>query len=173
MKAKTWRVAGLVMALMGALTVANAERGDRGGEGCDHDRGHGHKKEGEKGKDGRPSREEMRQKYDKDGDGKLSEEERAALREDMEKRHGKRGGERPSREEITEKYDADGDGELSEEERAALREDMEKRHGKRSPREEIMEKFDTDGDGELSDDERAAMRKAFEERRREREQQGE
>jgi hypothetical protein len=35
------------------------------------------------------SREEILEKYDKDGDGELNEEERAALREDMGGRKGK------------------------------------------------------------------------------------
>jgi len=167
MKAKTWRVAGLVMALMGAMTMVDAE----GNQGGDSDaQGQGHKKGFKKECGEHPSREAMKQKYDKDGDGQLSEEERAALRADMEKRHGKRPG---GREKMMKKYDIDGDGQLSEEERAALREDMEKRQGKRPGREEIMEKFDADGDGQLNEKERAAMREAFEARRQQREQHGE
>ena len=127
MKAKTWRLAGLVMALMGAMTMANAGQGQRGGAGD----GQGHGKEGKKGPDGRPSREEMLKKYDKDGDGQLNEQERAALRADMEKRQGKRDGERPSREEMLEKFDTDGDGQLSEAERKAMRKSFESRQRER------------------------------------------
>ena len=76
----------------------------------------------------------MRQKYDKDGDGKLSEEERATLRKDMEKRRAKEGdkhSERPTREQIMQRFDVDGDGELSEKERIAMREAFEVRRAAR------------------------------------------
>ena len=59
--------------------------------------------------EGRPSREEMIKKFDKDGDGKLSEDERAELRKAMEAR----------RKEFMAKFDKDGDGKLNEEERKA------------------------------------------------------
>ena len=59
--------------------------------------------------EGRPSREEVMKKFDKDGDGKLSESERAELRKTMEAR----------RKEFMAKFDKDGDGKLNEEERKA------------------------------------------------------
>ena len=59
--------------------------------------------------EGRPSREEVMKKFDKDGDGKLSEGERAELRKAMEAR----------RKEFMAKFDKDGDGKLNEEERKA------------------------------------------------------
>lgn len=192
MKVNVWKISGLVMALMGAITMAQAEQGENGKRGEHGQRGEGagqfqkgeqHKRperpeRPEQGK--RPSREQMMKKYDVDGNGELSETERAALRADMEKRQGKRP-ERPSREQMMKKYDVDGNGELSETERAALRADMEKRRANRpepSPeqegerperptREQIMKRFDADGNGELSEAERMAMRKAFEARRRE------
>ena len=93
MKKQVWKVSGLLMALVGALTMADASQGKHGSKGdCD-------------GKGERPDREQMMKKYDKDGDGQLSEDERAALRADMGKNHGKR----PSRDEMMKKYDADGD----------------------------------------------------------------
>ena len=49
---------------------------------------------------GFPNREEMIKKFDKDGDGKLNEEERAAVREEMKGR----------KDELLKKFDADGDG---------------------------------------------------------------
>ena len=52
-----------------------------------------------------PNREQMIKKFDKDGDGKLSEEERAAVREEMKGRKG----------ELLAKFDKDGDGELNDE----------------------------------------------------------
>lgn len=54
--------------------------------------------------------------FDKDGDGKLSEEEAAAYRET-------RKAEQQAR---LEKYDTDKDGKLSEEEKAALKADLKK-----------------------------------------------
>jgi hypothetical protein len=149
MNAVTWRVAGLIMALMGALTMANA--------------GQGHNKSAKKGKPSHPSRAEIQKKYDVDGDGQLSEAERETLRADMKKHHSRQP--KQSREEMRKKYDTDGDGQLSETERAALRADMQKRKGKRPCREQIMKKYDTDGDGKLSETERAVARKDFEARR--------
>jgi len=111
----------------------------------------------------RPNREDFRkrllEKYDKDKDGKLSEEERAAARKDFQARRGERpGGERGSRPlpEFLKKYDTDKDGKLSEEERAAAR---------KARMAEILKKYDKDGDGKLNEEERAAARKDFQARR--------
>lgn len=54
--------------------------------------------------------EEVLKKYDKDGDGKLSSEERAAMRADMQK------GAKERRTEIFKTMDKDGDGKISLEE---------------------------------------------------------
>jgi Ca2+-binding EF-hand superfamily protein len=54
---------------------------------------------------------EMIAKFDKDGDGKLNEEERKAAHAAMEK-------------EMLAKFDKDGDGKLSDEEKKAAREAM-------------------------------------------------
>ena len=58
---------------------------------------------------GRRPPPELMKKFDKDGDGKLSESERAELRKTMEER----------RKEFLAKFDKDGDGKLNEEERKA------------------------------------------------------
>lgn len=97
--------------------------------------GRGGEMRGERGRGGpegreRPSREEMIKKFDTDGDGVLSEAERAEARKQMPK-DGRRG--RRNRQ-MLEKYDTDGDGQLSEEERAAARADFEKRRAERGPR---------------------------------------
>lgn len=55
-------------------------------------------------------------KYDKDGDGKLSEEEKAAWKAAREAEHKAK----------LEKYDTDKDGKLSDEEKAAAKADHEK-----------------------------------------------
>jgi hypothetical protein len=95
--------------------------------------------------EGRPSREEMIKKFDKDGDGKLSDDEKAELRKAM----ANKGGRRPPPQ-LIKKFDKDGDGKLSEDERAELRKDMEAR------RKEFIAKFDKDGDGKLNEEERKA-----------------
>lgn len=92
-------------------------------------------KGGKGGKPGRPSREEMMKKFDKDGDGKLSEDEKAEIRKTMANRQV------PAH--ILEKFDKDGDGKLSDDERAEIRKEM-------------MAKFDKDGDGKLGPEERKA-----------------
>jgi Ca2+-binding EF-hand superfamily protein len=174
MKTTNWKVIGLFMALAGAATLANAEPeqgGPRDGDGSGVEQPRQRRGQGDR--KGKPSREEILKKYDKDGDGELSEEELKQLREDRLKEGGRQQGRRPSREEMLERFDKDGDGELSEEERQAMREAMGGRRGP-SPeqRKEMMEKFDTDGDGELSEEERAAMRKAMEKRRRPKQREG-
>ena len=58
-----------------------------------------------------PPPPELVKKFDKDGDGKLSEDERKAMREAMQAKMEER------HKEMLEKYDADKDGKLSEEER--------------------------------------------------------
>ena len=71
---------------------------------------------------------EMLKKFDKDGDGRLSDEEKSTLRAEMQNR---RGGGRDrkqwtpeQRDEMLKKFDKDGDGKLSQEERDTAREAM-------------------------------------------------
>jgi Ca2+-binding EF-hand superfamily protein len=95
----------------------------------------------------RPKREippEILAKFDTDGDGKLSEDERKAA---MEARKGKMEEQRKA---MIAKFDKDGDGKLDEEERKAAREAMKARH------DEILAKYDADKDGKLSPEERKA-----------------
>ncbi len=93
----------------------------------------------------RPS-EDMLKKYDKDGDGKLSEDEMKAMREAREK-------------EMLEKYDADKDRKLNEEERKKMEAENPRRGGGFfQPSPEILKKYDKNGDGKLDDDERKAWR---------------
>ena len=74
MTTKPWKQAGLVMAFIGAASLTQAQQS--GGEQGD---GHG-------------NREEMMKKYDTDGDGQLSEAERAVLREERGGQGGKKAG---------------------------------------------------------------------------------
>lgn len=85
-------------------------------------------------------------RFDKDSDGKLSDEERAAAHKEFGQRRpgGPDGNRGPGR---------GGPG------AGGNRPDPAKM------RAEFMKQFDKDSDGKLSDDERAAARKQFEERR--------
>jgi hypothetical protein len=99
----------------------------------------------------RPVPAEVLKEFDKDGDGKLSDDERKAMREAMQARAEER------RQEMIKKYDKDGDGKLSEEERKTMME--EQRAAMEARRAEMMKKYDKDGDGKLNEEERAAMLK--------------
>lgn len=106
-----------------------------------------------------PARVNMRadaiKEFDKDGDGKLNEEERKAM---MAARMAMGEKLRMEREK---KFDKDGDGKLSDEERKAMMEAMQKRRPNAGPQfQEMMKKFDKDGDGKLNEEERKAMREA-------------
>ena len=91
-------------------------------------------------------RQKMLEKYDADGDGKLSDEERATAKAEMQ---GKREA---MQSQMLEKYDTDGDGKLSDEEKQAAKADRE------AKRAEMLEKYDTDGDGKLNESEREAAK---------------
>ncbi len=69
--------------------------------------------------------EALLKKFDKDGDGKLSKEERAAAKEFKEKRKGEEGRGGKLRGKILRRFDKDGDHKLSDAERAALKKYLE------------------------------------------------
>ena len=103
---------------------------------------------------GKGRKADVMAKFDVDGDGQLSESERAAAQA--------AGGERRKqaaamKQEMLEKHDADGDGKLSDKERltafrARLAADA-------TLNERVLAKHDTDKDGTLSDDELGKVRK--------------
>lgn len=70
----------------------------------------------------KPVPAEVMKKYDKDGDGKLSPEEKAAWKADRE----------AEKQAMLEKYDKDGDGKLNEEEKAAMKADRSKEKKKKN-----------------------------------------
>lgn len=80
-------------------------------------------------------RQRLIEHFDKDGDGKLNDEEKAAMQQFLEQRRKnrgeRRGGPRPSREEMIQRFDKDGDGELNEEERKNMREELRRRRHER------------------------------------------
>jgi Ca2+-binding EF-hand superfamily protein len=89
-----------------------------------------------------PPPPELIKEFDKDGDGKLSDEERQAMRESMRARMEAR------KKEMLERFDADQDGKLS---------DAERENARKTIKAEMLEKYDKDGDGKLSKEERASM----------------
>ncbi len=110
--------------------------------------------QGDRGRDGRDGRgggddrrAEFMKRFDKDGDGQISDSEREegfkTFREEREKR----------REEFMKKFDKDGDGQLSEEERNAVRDSFRADEQKRRD----LHEYDKNEDGILSDSEKAAM----------------
>lgn len=98
-----------MIAMAGLLALpAMAQPPEKGGDKGDRPRG------GE-------FRERMLKEHDKDGDGKLSEEERKAAHEDMHQKMHER---------MLKEFDKDGDGKLSDEERQKARESMRERFGR-------------------------------------------
>jgi hypothetical protein len=114
---KTLRLFSLVLGILAAGTFSTlADESDgkkpgRGGGERDGKRGDG-ERGGRRGS-ARQIPKEILEKYDKNKDGKLDEDERKAF---MEAR----------RAEMIKKYDKDGDGELSDDERKAAMEDRRK-----------------------------------------------
>jgi Ca2+-binding EF-hand superfamily protein len=102
--------------------------------------------------------QEMIQKYDQNGDGRLDEDEKAAAHAAMRKDGG---GEGDRRKQMLKRFDKDGDGKLNDAERAAAekaREAMEKGGGGKF-REQAIKRFDQDGDGKLNETEQAEAEK--------------
>lgn len=106
--------------------------------------------------EGAPNRAEMLKRFDKDGDGKLSETEREAARKTREKQMEQI---KERSKQMLEEFDADGDGKLDEDERASAKEAMKAK---------ALEKFDKDEDGELSEKERKAMQETLRKRHQQR-----
>lgn len=122
-------------------------------------------------------------KFDKDGDGKLNDTERAVAEEAMKKRLG---GDRPEgvdKKALLKKFDKDGDGKLSDEEKRAAKKAMQSGGGKpgkktdeKEPADEgkgsaipaeVLKKFDKDGDGKLNEEEKKAAYEALKKRKAE------
>jgi len=90
----------------------------------------------------RPISAALIKEFDKDGDGKLSDQERAEMRRVLRERREAR------QKELLRRFDADGDGKLSDEERKTALETIRK---------EMLAKYDANGNGRLDPEERAAM----------------
>lgn len=168
MKCSAW-----VLAMFAAMLFSTALRAD------DKD---GRKPEGKGDKGDRDKWEEMLKKFDKDGDGKLNDDEKANAKAfmeehwDKEKKHGKsdkhdkdekcdkEGG--PDHAEILKRFDKNGDGKLDEDEKTAAKAFMEKHRGEKGdgggPNPEMLKRFDTNGDGRLDEDEKMAAKAEME-----------
>ncbi len=101
-------------------------------------------------------KQELLEKYDADGDGVLSDEERRQagdamrrLREVQDRRSPQRDR---MRREAMQRFDTDGDGELSEAERANAKAQYEQQKA------DFISRFDADGNGSLEGAEREAAR---------------
>jgi len=93
--------------------------------------------------------------FDKDGDGKLNDDERKAMLATMQKRRPNAGA---NMQEMVKRFDKDGDGKLNETERQAMMQEMQKNRPEIAARmQEMVKRFDKDGDGKLNDEERKAM----------------
>lgn len=98
--------------------------------------------------------ERLVERFDANGDGRLSETELETARTEMDRRRGGRRGEGGAAgrmgggRQMMARFDADGDGKLSETERAEAR----------KFRAEMMSRHDADGDGKLSREEMRAAR---------------
>ncbi len=111
-----------------------------------------------------PHKAKMLKMFDKDGDGKLNDEEKALAKAHMEKKIAEFKEKRKQFvKKIVEKFDKDGDKKLCEDELSSFLDEQRKmfkkmraRKNHRLPK-EIMAKFDKDGDGELNKEERKAM----------------
>lgn len=112
----------------------------------------------------------MLERFDTDGDGQLSEAERATAKESFKAQREQ------MKARLLERFDDNGDGELDEAERAVLRETvgpMLKERGKRGrPGQRHMhkialERFDANEDGQLDDAEKAAAKAHFQQKKAE------
>ena len=119
--------------------------------------------------------QELIKRFDRDGDGRLNEQERQLMRQEMEKRASTDTATRPSREEIIKKYDRNGDGRLDTRELAAMRSQMTRTRdgaGKRpsgnnrpgGDNRAMIERFDTNKNGRLDPPEQQKMREALQQR---------
>ncbi len=111
-----------------------------------------------RGRRGRQPDPETLKKYDADGDGELSRQERRKAWQDRAEQR---------RQELLQKYDADKDGQLSDQEKQTARQDFRKRMQERF-QERMVRRFDKDGDGQLNAEEQAAYDEAVEEMRQRR-----
>lgn len=119
--------------------------------------------------------EELLKRYDRNGDGKLDDDERADAKDAMMKEQSERqrlraaampGGAEAFRTRMIELFDANKDGRLDDDERAAAQKFAAERGF--SPngelREDVIKRFDRNANGRIDDDERPALQEYVRER---------
>ena len=115
----------------------------------------------------RPNFQELIKRFDRDGDGRLNEQERRLAQEEMRKRSPQANANRPSREEIIKRFDKNGDGRLDAGELATLRREMPRptdrpgnkpANGQGGNYRALLERFDVNKNGRLDPPEQARMR---------------
>lgn len=129
----------IALALAGTLAVQAQEAPPEGGQ------------RERRGPGNRPTPPEVLKEFDKDGDGKLNDEEAKAARTAMQARREE------ARKKMLEQYDTDKDGKLNEEERKKMQEDMQ------AKRKALVDKYDANKNGRLDPEEIKAARDAGEE----------
>ena len=118
--------------------------------------------------------QELIKRFDRDGDGRLNEQERQVMQQEMQKRASPATA-RPSREDVIKKYDRNGDGRLDARELAAMRSQMARTRdgagnrpsGNNRPggdNRAMIERFDTNKNGRLDPPEQQKMREALQQR---------
>ena len=118
--------------------------------------------------------ERMVKEFDADGDGKLSDAERATAVRAAEQFIGRMkergdGRGRPEFGDALKRFDKDGDGQLSDDEKAAAvkargefgKQGQPGRLNLNDPPEFVLKRFDKDGDGKLNEDEKKAVTEAM------------
>lgn len=106
---------------------------------------------------------ELLEKFDKNHDGRIDDEEKLAARAYMRGMSG--GGPKERYKKALKLFDKNGDGKLDDAERAEAEKAREEFQANRAA---VMAKFDKNHDGVLDDEERAAAVKAREERQKRR-----
>lgn len=101
---------------------------------------------------------DLLEKFDRNGDGRLDDEEKLAARTYM---RGLNGGPKERTRKTLKLFDKNGDGTLDAGEQAEAEKAREEFQANRAA---ILKRFDRDGDGLLNEAERAAAIKAREER---------
>lgn len=104
-------------------------------------------------------KQELRQRFDKDGDGTLSEEEKKAAREAFRQ---KRPQAKAFWDKLRQQFDKDGDGKFSEEEKKAIKVAWQaKKSAMKQAIQTLKKQLDKDGDGRLNQEERKALKEAL------------
>lgn len=116
----------------------------------------------------KPSADELLKRYDKNGDGKLDEDERAdaheaMLKQQMTRQPNSGASVAETRQKMTEMFDKNRDGRLDEEERAEMRK-YTAEHGVTYTAAELVKRFDRDGDSKLNVEETTELVKFLRER---------